>query len=121
MNLSPRSVCSTPPKATPAWALAAVGGLCTLVGQGRFSAIAAGPPAQQVSPNLLTSPARDLRRLPGVGPARAAAIAEYRWLKAGTPFELHEIPGIGLGTEARVQKWLATPAKSAIPGEVQER
>ncbi len=50
---------------------------------------------------------RELRRLPGIGPSRATAIAQMRWELGGARFPLHAIQGIGEKTAARVQAWLA--------------
>ena len=60
-----------------------------------------------VAVDLLRSPPRDLRRLPGIGPLRAAAIAEWRWRTGGAPFALREVHGIGPRTEARALGALA--------------
>jgi DNA uptake protein ComE-like DNA-binding protein len=38
--------------------------------------------------------ARELRRWPGIGPRRAQAIVEHRWIH-GPDFELEDVPGIG--------------------------
>ncbi len=65
-----------------------------------------GPsPAEDV--DLRRSPPRELRRLPGIGPLRAAAIAEWRWQRGGAPFALQEVHGIGPRIEARALRALA--------------
>lgn len=91
----------------PAWVLFALGCLfasITLDVRRPQAAQEDGPPPLPLDP--MTAPARELRRLPGIGPARAAAIAEYRWEQGGAPFALREVAGIGEATERRVLEWL---------------
>ena len=51
---------------------------------------------------------RDLRRIPGIGPVRAARIVQQRWTheRAGEPLELSEVNGLGPTTEAALLEWL---------------
>jgi hypothetical protein len=53
---------------------------------------------------------RELRRLPGIGATRAAAIAQTRWERGGEMFPLSQIAGIGPKTAERVEAWLAQDA-----------
>lgn len=72
--------------------------------------------------DLQRSGARDLRRLPGIGPARAAAIVELRWERGAEGFELQEVRGIGPRTEARVMDALAAEgAPDRVDGRVDGR
>jgi competence protein ComEA len=77
----------------------AAGLLCglVLVGSGR-GAVAAGaaPAGASVRVDLNSASAEDLARLPGIGPAKAKAIIEYR---SAEPFrsteDLRKVKGIG--------------------------
>ena len=77
----------------------ATGLLCGLVvaGWGR-GAVAAGavPGTPETRVNLNSATADELARLPGVGPAKAKAIIEYRNAEPfRTPEELRKVKGIG--------------------------
>ncbi len=67
---------------------------------------------ERIDPNR--APEEELRRLPGVGPARARAIIETR---AAGPFasaeDLSRVPGIGPAGVARLRPHLALPAGAA--------
>lgn len=76
----------------------------------------AGPPAEPIDPNTAT--ARDLERLPGVGPAVAGRIVAER---ARGPFaslaELQQrVPGVGPALAARMAPHLTLPAGGSPPG-----
>lgn len=94
----------------PAWLLFVVGWVFAGTTLERVaSGDATGPssaagvfPHEPAPLDLQSSPARDLRRLPGIGPARAAAIVDWRWQRADEELQLQEIPGIGPITEAKV-------------------
>ena len=67
------------------------------------------PPTRPPKPiDLSTAPARELRRLTGIGPSRSAAIVETRWERAGQAFALREVPGIGARIESRALEGLAS-------------
>jgi len=54
---------------------------------------------------------RALEALPGIGPARAAAIARAARVRAFcAPEDLERVPGIGPATRARLAGWLETGA-----------
>ena len=80
------------PRRAPAAAAAAPGVGAAAPPAG--SAAAAGPPV-----NLNTATPEQLDTLPGVGPATAAAIVEYRDANGGfgSVDELDQVPGIGAG------------------------
>jgi len=83
---------------------------------------------ERIDPN--TASAASLRRLPTIGPAKAAAIIAFRagsaGLEATTPAErgraftccedLTRVPGIGPGTVARICRQLSLPARPAPHG-----
>jgi hypothetical protein len=52
---------------------------------------------------------RELRRLPGIGPTRALAIARARSPErpASRPEDFDRVPGIGPATVAAIRAWLA--------------
>jgi len=58
---------------------------------------------------------RDLRRLPGIGDARAVAIARARWERGlrGGPHALEEVAGIGPATIAGIEAWFAEARSEA--------
>lgn len=98
----PRGGAPPAPRA-PAWLLFLAGWLfaATSLGAGARHERPARPPRPETI-ELQRSGARELRRLPGIGPVRAARIVELRWERAGEEFELSEVEGIGPRTEARV-------------------
>jgi hypothetical protein len=51
--------------------------------------------------DLATASPRELRRLPGIGPRRALAIADLRW-ERGPGFALQDVNGIGPRIEAGI-------------------
>lgn len=67
------------------------------------------PRAARVDPDAFA--ARELRALPGIGPARALAIVEARWggLRGG-PTAWTSLSGIGDATAAAVQQALSSAA-----------
>lgn len=56
-------------------------------------------------PELLS--VRRLRQIPGIGQIRALAIARERWRaeRAGEPFVLLDVSGIGPSTAAQIMAW----------------
>ena len=78
------------------------------------------PPADQSSPaqqlNLNTATAADLAKLPGIGPAVAARIVEYRQKNGGfkKAEELMNVKGIGEKTFLKLKALVTvTPPKTA--------
>lgn len=73
--------------------------------------------AEKINPN--TANAASLRRLPNIGPKRAAAIAAYSRQHAPAPFrraeDLTAVRGIGPETVRRIRPLLALPASDAPP------
>ena len=67
------------------------------------------PPAGSAAP-LDLLPLRELRRLPGIGPARALAIVRARWELGlrGAPQAWDRVPGVGEGTVAGLVEWSET-------------
>jgi DNA uptake protein ComE-like DNA-binding protein len=67
--------------------------------------------------DLQTASARALRRLPGIGEARALEIVRERWRLRGTgePLDLASLPGIGATTAERVAAVLADAHGSPAP------
>ena len=67
---------------------------------------------EKINPN--TAPVGSLRRLSGIGPVRAAAIAEYAAAHGPVAFhraeDLTAVSGIGPGTVERLRPYLAFPA-----------
>lgn len=73
-------------------------------------------PGERIDPN--TASVEDLRRLPGVGPARAAAIVEER-LRGGafrSAPDLVRVPGIGDATARRIGPYLSIPQAHTASG-----
>ena len=65
---------------------------------------------QRIDPNTAT--VASLRRLPGIGPAKASAIVAYRGAHPApfrTAEDLTHVSGIGPGTVARIAKYLTVP------------
>jgi competence protein ComEA len=55
--------------------------------------------------------ARQLERLPGIGPSRAAAIVAHRETRAfERPQMLEGVPGIGPALRRKLEPWLAFPS-----------
>lgn len=72
----------------------------------------AAPPADQAAPlNLNTASLTELDALPGVGPARAAAILRYRQEHGSfaSVEDLSGVPGLGPAAVARLRGYLAAP------------
>jgi hypothetical protein len=67
----------------------------------------AGARARAEAELRMMSP-RELRRLPGIGQARARAIARERWRTRATPAvaTLERVPGIGPETARQAHQWL---------------
>ena len=67
--------------------------------------------AGKINPNVAS--AASLRRLPGIGPKRAEAIADWRRNHGPVAFrfpeDLADVPGIGDGTVRSVRRYLALP------------
>lgn len=71
------------------------------------SSAAALPAPLRLAPDPATASPRELRALPGIGEARAIAIADARWrLPPGRSLGLGDITGIGPVTESRVRALL---------------
>lgn len=66
------------------------------------------PPDPAPRPELDRLPLRELRRLPGIGPARALAIVRARWELGlrGAPAAWDRVPGVGEGTVEALLAWL---------------
>ena len=58
---------------------------------------------------LLGQRARELRAIPGIGQQRALGIVRARWEaeRAGQPFELEQVSGIGPAIAWQVSTWTA--------------
>lgn len=69
------------------------------------------PPAGPVSLNLNRASLTELDALPGIGPAKAAAILQYREQHGqfGSIDELDQVPGFGAAAVARLRDRLAAP------------
>jgi predicted flap endonuclease-1-like 5' DNA nuclease len=105
----------------PVWLLLGIGWLfatTTLAHHSRLST-APSPPERPPLVDLSTSPPRELKRLPGIGPSRANAIARLRWERREGGFTLTDVMGIGPRTEEAVMRWLAEqrPADQTSFGE----
>ncbi len=76
---------------------------------------------ERLDPNR--APAEELDRLPGIGPATAAAIVARRDSVGGfrTPGDLKRIPGIGPATVAKLEKHLAFPRPPGPTGRAGSR
>ncbi len=74
---------------------------------------------RRIDPN--TASAASLRRLPGIGPVKAAAIVEFRQ-QAAQPFtgleDLENVKGIGAGTTARIAPYVHFPASRTQPAAI---
>jgi competence protein ComEA len=69
------------------------------------------PPAGPVSLNLNQASQAELDALPGIGPAKAAAILRYREQHGqfGSIDELERVPGFGAAAVARLRNQIAAP------------
>ena len=103
------------PRATRWWAFVCAFALTRAVATqapawvSRFEPVRPTEPEPAPPPAVLdprSAPPRELRRLPGIGEARAIAIARLRWERGGAPLYLGEVPGVGPGTVAAVRAWL---------------
>ena len=67
------------------------------------------------TPSFERMTVRELRRLPGIGDARAVAIARARWERGlrGGPRALEELAGIGPATIAGIEAWFAESQSEA--------
>jgi hypothetical protein len=112
----------------PLWVLLLVGWLATetVLDRRRAQPTAATAALEQFSdrparPDPTRAPPRELRRLPGIGEARALAIARARWERGadGGELRLEDVPGIGPLTARNVERFLADqgwdPAGVASP------
>ena len=101
-------------KREPAWLLVFCGWLfaATTLAWVEGRDRAPGPPPEPPPVDLASSPPRELRRLPGIGPSRANAIVRLRRERGGAEFELQQVPGIGPRTEERVRRWLSEQERS---------
>jgi competence protein ComEA len=78
-----------------------------------FTPLAAG---ERLDPNR--APEEELRRLPGIGPARARAILEERARGAfDDPEALLRVPGIGPATYARIAPFLTVEGRAGGPDD----
>lgn len=71
---------------------------------------------RQIDPN--TASAASMRRLPGIGPVKAAAIVQYRQRTAQSFTclkDLERVKGIGAGTTARIAPYVHFPACATQP------
>ena len=76
------------------------------------SRLPSGPPPEPKGPELARLSPRELRSLPGIGEARAHAIARAAWERGRLELEdLDSIPTIGEGTVDRVRAWLTRDAE----------
>jgi len=84
--------------------LALLAGLWCTLATFRLLVVDGPPPAPWTVSVAGDGPAcaRELRRLPGIGPRRAQAIVRHRW-EHGRDFDLEEIRGIGPRTAAAVR------------------
>lgn len=92
------------PERPPAWWLLLVGIELALAAL-RDRPPPAGPHIDAAEPSAVdprSAPARELRRLPGIGRSRAEAIVRARWERGGLP-PLTEIDGIGERTAERIE------------------
>ena len=65
-----------------------------------------------LDPNTASGP--QLETLPGLGPARVAAILDHRRHAAfGSAADLEAVPGIGPVTRGRLERWLEVPGANA--------
>ena len=93
----------------PRWAWVGLGFLLVRAALGIAGARATPPPGPRVvapPPDLSVLSARELRRIPGIGPRRALAIVRARWEAAPEGFSLRSVPGIGPALERRVIEWI---------------
>lgn len=97
-----------PEEQEPAWLLVFCGWLFAATTLAWVEARSRPVEAPEPSPvDLSRSPARELRRLPGIGPSRANAIVRLRRERGEGEFALREVHGIGPRIEERVRRWLA--------------
>ena len=99
----------------------AMGLLCGLVlfGTGRGAVAAGAAPASGARVNINSASADELSRLPGIGPAKAKAIIEYRTEEPfRTTDDLRKVKGIGdkLYEQLRDQITVDGPAPSGRHG-----
>jgi hypothetical protein len=94
------------------WAMAGFVGCLFLSGLTGWSAVTKSmpPPLATINPN--TAPQGSLVRLPGVGPARAIAIIEYRNGYDGerafcSPADLDAVTGLGPKTVEKMMPWIS--------------
>lgn len=71
---------------------------------------------ENIDPN--SASIASLRRLPGIGPVKAAAIVEYRGKPGSTAFsyaeDLTNVHGIGTGTVDRIRPYLSLPTSGIL-------
>ncbi len=80
--------------------------LAALEAHGRAHLVPPTPPRAHVSPpDPAHSGARDLRRIPGVGPWLALEIQRRRWEEGGLE-TLEAVPGIGPRLSETIEAWL---------------
>jgi competence protein ComEA len=87
-----------------------------LLGGGRGAVAAGAAPANAGPVNINSASADELARLPGVGPAKARAIVEYR---SGEPFrspqDLRKVKGIGDKLFERLKDQITVGEPGATP------
>jgi len=96
--------------------VAVVGFLCGLLLVGGGGAVAAGAAPADGRVNLNSASAEELARLPGIGPAKAKAIVQYR---AEAPFQkpddLRKVKGIGDRLYEQVKDHITVGEPPAAP------